>query len=70
MNRFIDGVDFVPVDTPPSTPSQLFNVLGVVGRARSEKQAAVDIWLKHNEPVTNLRLALEYRGFMAKQPRA
>jgi hypothetical protein len=69
MNRFVDGVSFVPLDKPPATPSQLFNKLGVFGASRGEQQVAVDAWLEHNEPVTNLRLALEYRGFMDKQPR-
>lgn len=64
MNKFVDGVDFVPVDTPPRTPSQLFLRLGVYGAAEDERRAAIAEWLKHNEPATNLRLALEYRGLM------
>jgi hypothetical protein len=70
MNRFVDGVDFVPVDTPPRTPSQLFLRLGVFGAPIADRQAAVSEWLKHNEPATNLRLALEYRGLMPKRPRS
>lgn len=70
MSRFTDDLHLVPGDSPPTTPSGLFLDMGVFTASRAEQQAAVDEWLKHNEPLPFLRLSLEYRGFIPKRPRA
>jgi hypothetical protein len=36
----------------------------VFGKSDAAKRTALAEWLRSNEPVTNLRMALEFRGFI------
>lgn len=49
---------------PPQTPGQVFSRLGVFGESDVAKRVALAEWLADNEPVPNLRMALEFRGFI------
>lgn len=66
FNRFIDGVDFIPVDSDwtPHTPSQLLAKLGVRDQPKQRQREAVARWLEDNEPSDLLRVFLEDDGLV------
>lgn len=49
---------------------QLFSRLGVFCESDAVRQEALAEWLRENEPVPNLRLALEFRGLIDDEGRA
>lgn len=67
MSKFItEPGELIPVSEagPPKTPGHLFGDLGVFGESDAAKRTALAEWLRSNEPVPNLRMALEFRGFI------
>lgn len=70
FNRFINGVDFIPVgsDWTPHTTSQLLSKLGVRSKPREEQSRAIASWLETNEPAPFLRMCLEDDGFLVEAP--
>lgn len=67
FNRFIDGVEFIPLDSDwtPYTPSQLLAKLGVRDAPKRHQREAVADWLGENQPTTFLRMCLEDDGLIA-----
>lgn len=49
---------------PPLTPCQLFMDLGVFGESDAVWRTELAEWLRDNEPVPILRMALEFRGLI------
>jgi hypothetical protein len=67
MSKFItEPGEMIPLSEagPPQTPGGLFSDLGVFGESDAAKRTALAEWLRSNEPVPNLRMALEFRGFI------
>jgi hypothetical protein len=72
MSKFItEPGELIPVSEagPPQTPGGLFSDLGVFGRSDAAKRTALAEWLRSNKPVPNLRMALEFRGFIDAEGR-
>jgi hypothetical protein len=68
FNRFIDGVDFIPIesDWTPRSTSQLLSKLGVRSKSKEEQRFAIASWLKTNEPAPFLRMCLQDDGFLTE----
>lgn len=66
MSKFVDGVTFTEEHKvgPPGTPAALFTDLGVWDEPDPVQRVAVHDWLNENEPEPNLRMVLEFRGFI------
>ena len=70
FNRFIDGVDFIPIesDWTPRSTSQLLSKLGVRSKPNEEQRLAIASWLETNVPAPFLRMCLEDDGFLSEAP--
>ncbi len=66
MSKFVtEPGELVPVDElgPPRSPGQLFMDLGVYCEADAVQRKALAEWLRENEPIPIMRMALEVEGY-------
>ncbi|QDZ42216.1 hypothetical protein [Corynebacterium sp. sy039] len=66
LERLWDDMSFARDDKPPTNVPVLMRRLGVRGKSREERQAAVDKWLEDNEPGIMLRFELEEFGYIPR----
>ncbi|MBP3088825.1 hypothetical protein EML15_06670 [Corynebacterium sp. sy017] len=66
LERLWDDMSFARDDKPPTNVPVLMERLGVEGKSREERQAAVDKWLEDNEPGLFLRFQLEEFGYITR----
>lgn len=56
LDRFSDPLTPMNYSGPPTNLPMLLSRLGVKGKPKAEQRAAVEEWLKDNEPIGLLRL--------------
>ncbi|KAB1504357.1 hypothetical protein F7230_04575 [Corynebacterium sp. 320] len=61
--RLWEDIDVRKPGDPPTNLSALYRDLGVVGKSFEVKRAAVEEWLKDNEPIGLLALQVKRENF-------